>query len=529
MGDTKAATRFNFEPYLDFLFMNLLHGKEEEDHPFKRSRRILIHALYQDCPRDVSRYEKRFIARNLAHLVQAFPDKGRKTGGMDERHYFLVAKRLAAWGADKETIASGLCHDYTEDKLEEEQGDDGDDAEIAIRSIGEDLQDLLRWNLTASYPVAELEGIDAAHRARRLVAINYKLTRNPKNSYLDSMQHLLFPIQGIFTLDDIVLDLERHGMPGVAHRLREDAAATANADLSRRELEYVIACYARQGRVAIGEASRAQQHLTRQYRAAYNITDILRVMLVKCADRLDNGDSHEAIEQRTTIPPGSITRHDKEQIVWLRELLHDDPLHAKARLFGFNAAHQATLLETHQIAYSVAKTHLFSQVAKLFFLYHFGNDWPHAVQEQHPTVYQAYRELIERTRFQIDAARGRLTDTVERSRHDHEVREYEEAGYLDVVTHRQGGTDDDLRGGYYGLHGTLDQYRTWMERNKADMNLHRQRPMRVDLDLAAFDRMLEKMLEDPHYFVHGYTERAEKQLYERRPEMSPVGKIGESP
>ena len=503
--------------------MNLLHGKEE-DYPFKQSRRVLVHALYQDCPRDVSRYEKRFIARNLVHLVRAFPDKGRKTGGMDERHYFLVAKRLAAWGADKETIAGGLFHDYIEDKLEEEQDDDRADAEIAIRSIGEDLQDLLRWNLTASYPVAELEGIDAAHRARRLVAINYKLTRNPKNSYLDSMQHLLFPVQGIFTLDGIISDFEDHQMHDVANLLRRGATGDDSLnDLSRRELEYYIACAARQGRLSPSEAAQAQQHLTRQYRAAYNLTDILRVFLVKCADRLDNGDSHEEIEQRSTIPPGGITRHEREQVNRLQELLRDDHYQSKARLRDFNAVHPATLLETHQIAYSVAKTHLFAQVAKLFFVYHFGNDWSHILQEQHPMAYQAYRALIGRTRFQIDAAREKLTDAGERSRHDTEVTEYERAGHLDVVTHRQSRADDDLRGGYYGLDGTLDQYRAWMEKNKADMNLHRQRPMRVDRDLAAFDRMLEKMLEEPQYFVQGYTERAEEQLYRRRPELQPAG------
>ncbi|MBI4150032.1 hypothetical protein HY488_01365 [Candidatus Woesearchaeota archaeon] len=522
-----GGSRFDFDPYLDFLFTNLLLGNEGEE-PFDRSLSILLHAIYRNCPRDVPKQERRFIGRNLVHLVNAFPDKARKTGGRDERHYFAVAQTLAEFGADWLTIASGFYHDYTEERLDDmlhanknesmeliEQQEEN--PEILIRVVGDELQDWLRWNLRASYSRETMSDIETAHMARRIVAINYKLTRNPKNVYLASMQHLLFPMQGTFTFDTLIKDLEQHNFQQIAAVFKQDEHRYG--DKSRRELEFILAEKAQHGIIPRAEAYRTRMHFGKYYRTQYNLQDIIRVCIVKCADRIENTFSLEQIEQRDAVN-GNVPAVDNQQAGWLRELLQKDQYHAKEIMRQFYADHPPRDIENYGIAYQVAKTLLLTNVAKLFIMANFGVSHVDGIGEIQPELYAAYTKMIEITRHQIAKTRIKLGTKEERNRRDVQVREYEEAGFLDERTTRTPSSRRDLRQGYYGLHGTLDQYIAWMNRRKEDMEAHSNRPARLDLDLAAFDRVFEKLLIEPdHYFIRGFTERAEQELYLKRREL----------
>ncbi len=507
MAAITSSPKFNFQPYLDFLFMTILRGKEN-DPAVEQSKRVLSYALDRSSPRLIDDNESRFTQRNIEHLVRAFPHEGRKTGGMDERHYFQVAAILTETGADRDTITSGLFHDYTEEKLDQMQEKKPEDAENKIRNIQEELEAFLFGNIVESYPSQSM--INSARRAQRLVAINYKLTRNPKNAYTDSMQHLLFPMQGIFTFEDILEDLEEIKCPKTAEILYRQRRHYG--DLSRKELEAGVWKLAKDGKVSVREARQATTHLQNEYTTHYSLPDIIRVFLVKSADRIENVGSHSRIEQSEEIPK-SLCKEEESYVAMLADLLRNDPMEAKEAVHEFNEGHPPRDMENHQIAYSVAKTLLFANVGKLFFLQH---DIRERCQRSslEEAARKMYTRLIHATQEQIRKTLPELITGEDRSRYVREIQDYETQGKMERVTHREPTSPFDRRAGYYGYDGTLGQYMGWMTKNKQDMEKHRNRHARIGRDLMAFDRLLCRLLKEPSYFIQGLTPRAEEYLQE---------------
>ena len=134
---------FSFETVWDILITSILEGRRriysrksedqarslridemaEISEPVNVSEEavdIIVYDLYRKCPRTVIKQEKDIMHICVLDMVVSLGrDKGRKTGGREQRHSLGVMKNVIEAGGDLHSIINATYHDVTEERFDD--------------------------------------------------------------------------------------------------------------------------------------------------------------------------------------------------------------------------------------------------------------------------------------------------------------------------------------------------------------------------------------------------------------------------